>query len=273
MKHTPRSLLRGVRYALPGQLGKVMPAPTPEAVAHLCRRLARRGIATTVGYFQAEGSPPAAIAAANLSAAAALSGTGAYLSVKAPPLEFAAGLLDRIAAAGLPILFDAHAPRDAQATHDALARLLPAHPGSGLAIPARWRRSPADAERFRDAPVRIRLVKGEWPDPAWPDADAETAYLALAERLAGRSAPVAVATHDPQLARRALAALLAAGTPCELEQLRGLPRRRTMAAAQELGVPVRVYLPFGPGWWPYALNQALARPYLPAWFIRDLAPA
>jgi len=67
-----------------------------------------------------------------------------------------------------------------------------------------------------------------------------------------------------------LAALQQAGTPCELEQLRGLPRRRPMAIARRLGVPVRLYLPFGPGWWPYALNNALARPHLPLWAARDL---
>jgi proline dehydrogenase len=34
-------------------------------------------------------------------------------------------------------------------------------------------------------------------------------------------------------------------------------------------VPVRVYVPFGPGWWPYAIDKALARPYLLSWMIKD----
>ena len=46
--------------------------------------------------------------------------------------------------------------------------------------------------------------------------------------------------------------------------------RRTTAIARKLGVPVRVYVPFGAGWWPYALDKALARPYLPLWMLRDL---
>jgi proline dehydrogenase len=33
---------------------------------------------------------------------------------------------------------------------------------------------------------------------------------------------------------------------------------------------VRLYYPFGPGWWPYAADKALARPYLPLWALRDL---
>jgi proline dehydrogenase len=79
-----------------------------------------------------------------------------------------------------------------------------------------------------------------------------------------------VATHDPALAEATLRLLIAAGTPCELEQLRGLPRRRTMAVARKLGVPVRLYSPFGPGWWPYAADKALARPYLPIWWLQDV---
>ena len=137
-------------------------------------------------------------------------------------------------------------------------------------MPARWRRSAADALRLREGPSRIRLVKGEWADPAGDVLDVAAAYLDLAASLAGRRAAVAVATHDPALAEASLRLLKAAGTPCELEQLRGLPRRRTMTVARRMGVPVRLYYAFGPGWWPYAADKALARPYLPLWAIRDL---
>ena len=169
-----------------------------------------------------------------------------------------------IAASGVPLTFDAMAPDHAD-TILGLGREFSA----GVALPARWRRSMADAESLRDGPCRIRLVKGEWADPAADQLDVPAAYRELAETLAGRTAPVGVASHDPVLAEAALTALLAAGTPCELEQLRGLPRRRTTAIARRLGVPVRLYLPFGPGWWPYAVNQALARPHLPLWAMRD----
>ena len=43
-----------------------------------------------------------------------------------------------------------------------------------------------------------------------------------------------------------------------------------MAVARRLGVPVRIYIPFGPGWWPYAVDKALARPYLLSWMVKDL---
>jgi proline dehydrogenase len=231
-----------------------------------------------LGYFQSAAAEADDIVAANVAVAGLLAGQarGGCLSVKAPPLAFDRDHLRRIAdcaaAAGMKLMFDAHAPKDADRTLEAVSGLLGDFPGTGFALPARWIRSRGDAMAFRDGSARIRLVKGEWADPDWRGQDVEASYLALAARLAGRSAPVGVATHDPDLAERALTLLLESGTPCELEQLRGLPARRTMAVARSLGVPIRVYVPFGPGWWPYALDKALARPYLLSWMIRDRLP-
>jgi proline dehydrogenase len=271
----PRAVLRNARYALPHYLERIVSGPGPRAATRFCRKLNRNGLAATVGYFQSGASDPDEIVAANAAIVALLAdGSGdVYLSVKAPPMAFDSGrvrsVADAASAAGLGLVFDAHAPRDADRTLDLVSDLLPEFPGTGFALPARWRRSMADAVRFRESLARIRVVKGEWADPEWADPDVEANYLRLVGSLAGRAAPVAVATHDPGLAERALALLLAAGTPCELELLRGLPSRRTRDVARRLGVPVRVYVPFGPGWWPYALDKALGRPYLLAWMIRD----
>ena len=278
---SPRAVLRDARYALPRGIGRVAPGPGPAAAVRRCLTLNRRGFGATLGYFQADDAGPEAILAANLAAAAAFDGRGGggqgsdvQLAIKAPPLGFDAGRIRRIVAAadaaGLAPIFDAHALAQAAPTLGLAAALLPDFPRTGLVLPARWRRSLADAAAFRATTARIRLVKGEWADPEWGGDDIAANYLALARGLAGRAAPVAVATHDPLLAEQALTALLAAGTPCELEQLRGLPGRRTRAVARRLGVPVRIYVPFGPGWWPYAVDKALARPHLLAWAIRDL---
>jgi proline dehydrogenase len=270
-----RAALRDVRYAAPRHVERVLPGPGPGAAAARCRALARRGLAATVGYFQSSRAGPEDIVAANRAVAELLAGgeSDVYLSVKAPPLRFDPGhiraIADAAAATGLPLMFDAHAARDAGPTLAAVSGLLGEFPGTGFALPARWRRSMADAADFRDGSARIRVVKGEYADPDWNDADVAANYVALVARLAGRAAPVAVATHDPDLAERSLALLLEAGTPCELEQLRGLPSRRSSAVARRLGVPIRMYVPFGPGWWPYALDKALGRPYLPSWMIRD----
>jgi proline dehydrogenase len=272
---SPWAALRTARYAVPDLIEWVAPGPGPGAAVRRCRKLDRAGLAATLGYFQAGGSRPEDIVAANLAVAGRLADRSGdvYLSVKAPPLAFDCARLrtiaDSAAAADMALMFDSHAPRDADRTLELVSGLLGDFPRTGFALPARWLRSRADASAFRESSARIRLVKGEWEDPSWRGQDVEASYLALAARLAGRSAPVAVATHDPGLAERALTLLLASGTPCELEQLRGLPGRRTMAVANRLGVRVRVYVPFGPGWWPYALDKALARPYLLSWMISD----
>lgn len=270
-----RAALSKARHALPDCVERVTAGPGASAAARRCNLLARDGLAATIGYFQSSRSEPEEIVAANRAVAGLLSDRqgDVYLSVKAPPLRFDPGHLrtiaDSAAAAGLALMFDAHAPKDANATLAAVSGFLGEFPGTGFVLPARWRRSPADAADFRDSSARIRVVKGEWADPDGSDADVASSYFGLIESLAGRAGPVAVATHDPGLAERSLTLLLDAGTPCELEQLRGLPSRRTRSVARRLGVPVRVYVPFGPGWWPYALDKALDRPYLPAWTIRD----
>lgn len=271
-----RAVLRDARYALPGRLGRLLPAPDARTVARLARRLERRGIGVTTGYIPGPDAQPAAVAAENIAVIALLAGQDGtpYLSAKLPTLAFDEPAFATIAqaadSAALPLLFDAHALKDAGPIHAYLAALLPERPSTGCVLPARWRRSMDDAVRLRGTTARLRIVKGEWSDPEWPDCDMDHAYRALVETLAGRSAPVAIATHKPELADHALRTLRAAGTPCELEQLRGLPMRRTTAIARKLGVPVRVYVPFGAGWWPYALDKALARPYLPLWMLRDL---
>ena len=271
----PWAALRKARYALPRYVERVVPGPGPRSATRRCRTLHRNGLAATVGYFQSGNSRPEEIVAANTAVAGLLADRSGdvYLSVKAPPLAFDAAHLRRVAeaaaAAGMALMFDAHAPKDADRTLAAVADLLGEYPRTGFALPARWRRSLADAARFRETPARIRVVKGEWADPEWEGRDVDSDYAGLVASLAGRAAPVAVATHDPGLAEHALKLLLESGTPCELEQLRGLPSRRTVAIARRLGVPVRVYVPFGPGWWGYALDKALARPYLLSWMIKD----
>jgi proline dehydrogenase len=276
----PWAALRAARYALPYQLERVFPGPGAKSAARRCERLGRDGLDATIGYFQRRDARPDDIVAANVEVARRLDVQGGHacLAIKAPPLKFDPDALATIARAaddaGLSLMFDAHAPKDSGPTLAAVSALLGQFPRTGFALPARWLRSRGDAATFRDSTARIRLVKGEWADPEWRGMDVEASYLALTARLAGRTAPVGVATHDPDLAERALTLLVDSGTPCELEQLRGLPSRRTMAVARRLGVPIRVYVPFGPGWWPYALDQALARPYLLSWMIRDrMAPA
>jgi proline dehydrogenase len=262
-----RDALRAVRYALPGLAGRWLLETDASAVAAAAGRLGRRGFGTTFGYFHGDEGGPAQVMAENLRLIALLRGAGtdSYLSLKAPALGFDRGRVREIAAAahevGIAVLFDAHGPALADPTLDLAEWLLADFPATGCALPARWHRSRSDAARFRDTPARLRIVKGEWAETERDSLDHRAAYLALVESLAGRAAPVSIASHDAVLVERVLE-VLEGQTPCTLEQLRNLPRHRTVPLARARGLPVRLYLPFGPGWWPYALDKLLARPAL-----------
>jgi proline dehydrogenase len=256
-----------------------VPGPQLSDAMRWARRFHASGVACTFGYFNADEDDAAAIAQKNLDAMDAMveqAGAG-YVSIKAPPLaydaEILAGLGRRASFHGQWMHFDSHGPETAQPTIDAVESLRCLHPKVGLSIPGRWRRSVEDADWAASRGIRVRVVKGQWACPVQPDSDAKKGFLDVVDCLAGRAASVAIATHDAPLATQALTRLLAKGTRCELELLCGLPRQAPMAAARALGVPVRMYIPFGQAWLPYALGQAARNPKTLLWVLRDSAQA
>ncbi|WP_157198205.1 proline dehydrogenase [Methylomonas sp. DH-1] len=271
---------KGLRLVLRIAGRVYVPGSRLEDAMRVARRLSAQQLACTLGYFhnwlepQRQETPEqvAAVCRRIIAAIAELPGQ-AYLSVKAPALAYDAGLLDQIAGAardaGMLLHFDSHEPLTADATLACVRNALAEGAAVGLSVPGRWRRSLADADLACELGVRVRVVKGEWPDPLDADMDMREGFLRVVERLAGRAASVALASHDPWLVREALLRLRAAGTPCEIELLHGLPKRRLLALAREFSVPVRVYIPFGIAWRPYALAKAADNPRLLWWVIRD----
>lgn len=242
-------------------------------------RLAAIGKAGTIGYFNPAGQAAGEIAGINRQMVASLADgrQQGYVSLKVPPLGYQAGLVGDIARLaaehGIGVHFDSHAIDTADATFGCIETALRHTDQVGCTLPGRWPRSLADAERAIVLKLRVRVVKGQWPDPAAPALDAGAGYLKVVDRLAGRARAVAIATHDPALARAALARLLAAETACEHEQLYGLPMRAVSALAREMGVPVRVYIPFGAAWLPYAVTQLARKPSTLWWLLRDAMAA
>src|SRR5262245_15484705 len=140
----------------------------------------------------------------------------------------------------------------------------------GCTLPGRWRRSLRDAARAADLGLRVRVVKGQFPDMPRGEMDPRSGFLEVVDRLAGRARFVAVATHDAELARTALRWLKGSGTSCEIELLFGLPLGRVTRVAREAGVPVRLYVPYGHPWLPYRLSDVGDKPTLLWWLARDL---
>jgi proline dehydrogenase len=240
------------------------------------RRAASRGFGMALGFWDG-GEPPREVAdtyarALDAMAAARLDG---YLSIKAPALHFSRELLGEVLARsgrhGTRVHFDALRPETAAPTFALMASAGPPHPVAlGCTLPARWHRSASDAEEALALGLSVRLVKGEEPGADGRDIEPRRGMLALVDQLAGRARHVAVATHDAPLAREALSRLRAAATPCEMELLLGLPLRRPVREARNLGVRVRLYVPYGHARLPYRLAEAGSRPAVLWWAARDV---
>jgi proline dehydrogenase len=241
-----------------------------------CLALEARGRASTVGFWNRGADEPRQVAREYEAAVDTLAqrGLDSYLSIKAPALglssELVAELLERSRSAGVRVHFDSLSPETAERTIALIVAAAQQHKELGITLPAAWRRSPTDAGAAVELGLGVRVVKGQWLDPTAPGQDLRAAFLVLVEQLAGRARRVAVATHDETLAREALRRLRAARTPCELELLFGLPAAAAARAADELSVPVRVYVPYGHASLPYRISDALRDPRVTSWLLQDL---
>lgn len=240
-----------------------------EALAVL-DRLAGEGHGTTLGYWDLGRDGARQVADIYLNAIDCLSveERDCYVSLKPPPLHFSAELAGELAEAaaqlGLRLHLDSHGVEAADLSNAMLEAMTPhldsAHLGTTL--PGRWWRSLADADWAVGRGLNVRVVKGQWPDPADPSRDVCGGFLAVIGRLAGRARHVAVGTHDFTLATEAIRLLRAAGTSCEIEVLLGMPAKPLMAWARQNGVRLRVYVPYGEGFVPNALGVLKRNPRL-----------
>ncbi len=121
-------------------------------------------------------------------------------------------------------------------------------------VQANLRRSRADAEALAEAGVPIRLVKGAYvedPRVALPWGEpTDLAYLELAHELHASGAEITLDTHDAILREALLRALPGLG----VEMLLGVRSADARALAAR-GIPVRIYIPYGDGWFRYAMRR------------------
>jgi proline dehydrogenase len=121
-------------------------------------------------------------------------------------------------------------------------------------IQANLKRSEADAQALAEDGVPIRLVKGAYledPQVARPWGEpTDLAFVELAHVLHANGAEVAIATHDAILRETLLRALPGIG----LEMLLGVRSADARVVAGR-GLPVRIYVPYGDGWFRYAMRR------------------
>lgn len=151
----------------------------------------------------------------------------------------------------------------------------------GLTLQARRRRTPEDLAWAIGQRTSLRLVKGAFPERALDlpgRAAIDHAYLDAASIMLSPAAREAgflpvFGTHDDRLAGAIMALARERGwapDAFEFEMLYGV-RPDWQLALRRLGYNVRVYLPFGADWWPYAIRRVGENPRN-AWLLaRSLA--
>jgi CelD/BcsL family acetyltransferase involved in cellulose biosynthesis len=260
--HTRRRITRGVI----GRAGRAHVAgPNLEDALAAARDLAAEGNGIALAYWDAPDDTPLRVESISLQALEALAdyGLDGYLSIKPAAFGFARprieALLDRADGLGLVVHFDSTGPDEAEPSWQLLEEL--ARPGLGCTLPTRWGRSLPDAKRALELGLRVRIVKGQWPDPDYWARDEGERFLDIADAVAG-ARYVAVATHDRALAAAAIERL--GESRVEHELMLGLPRRGRDLA------PTRVYVPYGHPSLPYAPGRARSAPRVAGWVARDL---
>jgi proline dehydrogenase len=159
-----------------------------------------------------------------------------------------------------------------EATIAMTERLAARFPGAvGTVLQAYLFRTEKDTERLLEQGIRIRLCKGaykEGPEIAFPaKADVDANYVKLMERMAsyskdGKGVFCGIATHDEAIVetmRAYVAANKIDKAAFEFQMLYGVRRDLQRRLAAE-GFGVRVYIPFGPEWYPYFMRRLAERP-------------
>lgn len=250
--------------------------PAPEDALRTASALRAMGYPVTLGYMNADNEDPRTIARACTAAVEGIAakGLGGYVSIKAPALRFDRHLIAGIVRAGkahdMRIHFDSLSADDVDLTFSLIQDMKSIHTKLSTTLPGRWKRSLTDAERAIDLGLPVRVIKGEWATRKDEEREPMSGILEIVDRLAGRAIRVAVATHNPGVARKAVRRLTAAGTPCEIEVVRGYPIHRVLPVALEEGVRVRIYVPFGNLAFPYTMGQVAHRPRIAVWVLRDI---
>ena len=143
---------------------------------------------------------------------------------------------------------------------------LAAFPHLGLTIAANQRRAEADCKELAKTPARVRLVKGAFAtskELAFPNGpELDKAFVRCLKVLMAGSCHPMVATHDDRLLE--IATALATrnqrkqGT-YEFEFYLGV-NAKLAERLVNAGDDVRIYIPYGEGWYQHLLGRLAIRP-------------
>ncbi|NTX10661.1 proline dehydrogenase family protein [Myxococcus sp. CA056] len=166
-----------------------------------------------------------------------------------------------------------------QATLDIVRQLHTKHGERhvGAVLQSCLRRTEADSHALCAERVRIRLCKGaylEGPDIAFPDKkDVDASFVRCMKVLLDSGVYHGIATHDERMIDATLEHAARRQLPreaFEFQMLYGI-REDLQQRLSEQGHPVRIYVPYGPHWYPYLMRRMAERPANLAFVLRHLA--
>ena len=136
----------------------------------------------------------------------------------------------------------------------------------GAVIQSYMRRAEADIAQLLREGIRIRLCKGAYKEPAGiayqAKSEVDSNYIRLMKVLLKSGIYHGLATHDESIIREAQSfATREKILPeaFEFQMLYGIRRDLQQSLAGE-GWRMRVYVPFGAGWYPYLMRRLAERP-------------
>ena len=192
-------------------------------------------------------------------------------------VDFCQGLVrsiaERAAAYDNFLRIDMESSLYTQRTVDLVKRVRSSTPAVGTVIQSYLYRSETDIQDLLAYGCRIRLCKGaykEGPEVAFPaKADVDANYVELMKRMVtfhnpetGKGVFCGIATHDEVIVDQMRAFVREHNIDkhaFEFQMLYGVRRDLQRKLAAE-GFGVRVYIPFGPEWYPYFMRRLAERP-------------
>ena len=178
---------------------------------------------------------------------------------------------------GTLLTLDMEAYPTVDPTFDLFHAVQSQFPRTGIVVQAYLRRTEVDCQQLARSDARVRLVKGAFEESAevafQTSQDIDLSFVrSMKSLMNGKGVPL-IATHDPRLIE--IAAALAVRTnrersSYEFQMLLGVrpEEQKRLAAA---GEKVRVYVPYGPQWYPYLVRRMAEKPANLSLFVRALA--
>ena len=150
------------------------------------------------------------------------------------------------------------------------------HRNIGVVLQSALRRSEEDARRVNALGARVRLVKGAYKEPRTVayqhKQEVDDAFVRITEILLKDGVYPAIATHDETMIRATndIAARLGIGKDkYEFQMLYGI-RRDLQTSLVAQGYQMRIYIPFGPEWFPYFMRRLGERPANVGWVLKGI---